>query len=102
MATPTFENVDMSKVPEKRRRILEGSRGDVIPFDSNGVINFIMEESTNLGIAMKNFDVFYESMEVVDRGTKLKMKDHMGSTIVVNLENYVQNQIRNYVWDNLL
>lgn len=95
--------VDMNNVPANRKEILEGSAGAAIPFDSNGVINFIMAESGNLAIAMNNFDVFYESMEVKKSITgrmAVHMKDKFGSTIVVPLEKYVTNQLGDYIWNN--
>lgn len=101
-AVPTFESVDMTKVPQNRKEILEGSKSDLIPFDSQGVINFIMEESSNLAIAMNNFDVFYESMNVVKEvGGRMSvhMKDKFGSTIVIPLEKYVTNQLTDYIWN---
>lgn len=94
-----FETIDMSKVPSNRKEILEGSKGAVIPFDANGVINFIMQESSNVAIALNNFDVFYESMEVVGHGSRLRMTDKFGSTMEINLEKFVRNQIMNYVSD---
>lgn len=97
----TFDSVDMKKVTNaNRREILEGSRGAAIPFDSNGVINFIMQESSNVAIALNNFDVFYESMELNRDGTRLKMIDNFGSTIVIPLEKYVHNQIMDYIDKN--
>lgn len=94
---PTFESVDMTKVSDNRKEILEGSRGNIIPFDTNGVINFIMQESANLKAILNNFDVFYESIELTDKGRNVRMVDKSGSTIVVNVENFVRNQIRDYV-----
>lgn len=105
VATPTFESVDMSKVSDNRREILEGSKGDAIPFDSTGVINFIVEESGNLAIAMKTFDVFYESMEITRTPSgqpAVQMRDKFGSTIVIPLEKYVSNQIMDHVWNNMV
>lgn len=96
-AVPTFESIDMSKVSDNRREILEGSKSALIPFDSKGVINFIMQESSNIAIAMNNFDIFYESMEVISNGTRLRMMDKFGSTYVIPLEKFVTNQIMDYV-----
>lgn len=104
VATPTIESVDMTKVPANRKEILEGSRSDLIPFDSQGVINFIMEESSNLALAMNNFDVFYESMELTKNAAgavSVKMQDKFGSTIVIPVERYVTNQLTDYVWDKM-
>lgn len=94
---PTFESVDVSSLSPNRREIFNGSKGNVIPFDTSGVINFIMQESTNLAIVMNNFDVFYESIEVSNDGRKLQMVDKSGNVIVTNLESFVRNQIMDYV-----
>lgn len=98
--TPAFESVDMSKLSPNRKEIFEGSRGATIPFDNKGVINFITQESSNVAIALNNFDVFYESMELNRDKTRLTMTDHFGSTIVIPLEKYVQNQIMDYISNN--
>lgn len=92
-----FETIDMSKVPLNRQEIINGSKGAAIPFDTTGVINFIMQESSNVAIALNNFDVFYESIELTRGGDRLKMTDKFGSTIVIPLEKYVKNQIMDYV-----
>lgn len=92
-----FESIDFSKVSENRKEILEGSKPATIPFDNKGVIDFICHESTNIGLAMNNFDVFYESMELNKDGTRLSMKDKFGSTIIIPLEKFVTNQIMDYI-----
>lgn len=101
---PTMESLNMMNIPARRKEILEGSKSDLIPFDNKGVINFIMEESSNLALAMNNFDVFYESMEVIKEAggrISVRMKDKFGSTISIPLERYVTNQLTDYVWNNM-
>lgn len=95
-----FESIDMNKVPANRKEIIAGSKGATIPFDTNGVINFIMQESSNVAIALNNFDVFYESMELSPGGDRLHMTDKFGSTIIIPIEKFVRNQIMDYVTKN--
>lgn len=92
-----LEAADLTKMSPNRRELLEGSFGEVIPFDQDGVIKFIMAESSNVAVFMNNFDVFYESMSLNESATRLTMKDHSGNTYQVNLEKYVTNQIADYV-----
>lgn len=92
-----FETIDMTKVSENRREILEGSKPATIPFDNKGVIDFICQESSNIKLAMSNFDIFYETMELNRDKTRLTMRDKFGSTLVVPLEKFVSNQIMDYI-----
>ena len=93
----SFESIDMSKVSANRKEILEGSKGATIPFDNEGVVKFIMQESSNVAIALNNFDVFYESIELNATKDRLRMVDKFGSTIIIPIEKYVRNQIMDYV-----
>lgn len=93
----SFESIDMNRMSPNRREILEGSKPATIPFNNKGVIDFIMQESSNVAIAMNNFDIFYESMELNQSGTRLRMTDKFGSTIVIPIEKFVRNQIMNYI-----
>lgn len=78
----------------ERERINE--HGIVIPITNDQVVSFVKEESANLNIALNTFDVFYESMSVVDHGRNLRMVDRAGNTLIINLEGYVQNEIMDY------
>lgn len=69
----------------------------VIPFNSQEVFNFIQHESGNIKYINDLFDFAYNSISVNEAGTKVSLTDtETGSIMVINLENYVHDQIMDY------
>ena len=79
---------------DEERRINEN--GMMFPITNQSVIDYIKQESSNVLVAMNNFDVLYESMQLIDKGRNLQMVDRAGNVLIVNLESYVQDEIMDY------
>ena len=63
----------------------------VTPIYNEQVLSYIKSESANIKSVLEQFDVFYESMAL--NGNSVTMRTKAGDTFVVNLEQYIQNEI---------
>ena len=72
------------------------NEGTVIPFTHKDVTNFIMDESSNFKYIKENFDFIYDSIRLNEDGKQVILNTKEGSTLVVNLEKHIQNEIMNY------
>ena len=81
---------------EKRKAYSKNESGLLIPITNDSVMSYIMEESANIKSIMNSFDTLYESMQLIDNGTKVQLVDHSGAILVINLETKIQNDIYSY------
>lgn len=75
--------------------IPEDDKGRLIPFNTESVLNYIKTESANINLIKEKFDLFYDDIEVINRGTQVKLTDRAGGIFVVNLESYIHDEIMN-------
>ena len=73
--------------------------GIVIPIVNQQVVDYIKQESTNVKDILNNFDTLYESAIIVNDGKKVQLTLPGGDKILVNLEQYIADEIRNYCWN---
>lgn len=73
-------------------------KGMIIPITNESVRNYIMAESANLQTIINNFDSLYESIQVIDKGRNVQLVTANYDTLIVPLENYVQDEIMNYCY----
>lgn len=69
--------------------------GRLIPITNQSVIDYIKTESCNFKQIKESFDLLYDDIELVNGGSQVKLTDKAGSIFVVNLENYIHNEIIN-------
>ena len=69
--------------------------GMIIPVTNDRVIDYIKQESTNVKNIMEQFELMYDDIELIRNNTQVKLTNHDGSIYVVNLEQYIQNEIQN-------
>jgi hypothetical protein len=79
--------------------IEENDKGLIIPITNEQVINYIKSQSNNIKSMMESFDIFYDNMELIQGQSQLKLTDKAGGIFVVNLENYIHNEIMNYCYN---
>ena len=72
-----------------------------VPFDNEAVRKYIMEESMNLKSIKDSFDIFYDSIRLLNNG-KVQMQDKCGSTLIINLESYIQKEIMDYANNSII
>ena len=73
--------------------------GIVIPIVNQQVVDYIKQESANVKDILNNFDALYESAIIVNDGKKVQLTLPGGDKILVNLEQYIADEIRNYCWN---
>ena len=72
----------------------ENDPGMVIPVTNKNVIDYIKQESTNYKNVLESFELMYDSIEVLNNNSQVKLTDKTGNIFVVNLESYIQHEIQ--------
>ena len=68
----------------------------VIPITDNKVVRYLQSESANLKFVRECFDFMYSGIQVNESGTRVMLTTNAGETIVVNMENYIHNELMHY------
>ena len=68
----------------------------IIPITNQSVIDYIKSESANLKFLEESFDFMYNTVQVNEATSQVILTCDTGDTIVVNLERYINDEIRNY------
>lgn len=68
----------------------------IIPITNQSVIDYIKSESANLKFLEESFDFMYNTVKVNEATSQVILTCDTGDTIVVNLERYINDEIRNY------
>lgn len=88
------ENARMVSCNEDCKLYLDGNdKGIIIPITNKSVINYIQSESANFKAIKESFDLLYDNIELINNGSKVQLTDRAGSIYVVNLENYIHDEI---------
>ena len=74
--------------------------GIVIPIMNQQVVSYIKEESANVKDIINTFDTLYESAIICNGGKNVQLNLRDGNRILVNLEQYIQDEIMNYCYTN--
>ena len=74
--------------------------GILIPIVNQQVVDYIKEESTNVKNILSTFDTLYESAVIVNGGKQVQLQLNGGNKILVNLEQYIEDEILNYCMNN--
>ena len=103
---PSHKRAYMDKIVNVNESVILGEsnklhmekndKGIFVPINNKSVIDYIKHESTNLKSVLESFDMLYESIQILEGGNKVQLTDKCGSTFVINLEQYLQNEIMNY------
>lgn len=96
IVTPTITN-EKKKINESAI-ITESAAmyGNVIPILNSQVTSYIKEESANIKSILNTFDTLYETAMICDNGRRVELKLKDGDRILVNLEQYISDEIMNY------
>lgn len=76
----------------------ESDSGIFVPITNQSVIDYVKTESANINVIKESLDFLYENISIVDNGQRVLMSDNSGNTLVINLENYITNEIMNYCY----
>lgn len=75
------------------------NEGVVIPVMNQQVVDYIKQESANVKSILGTFDTLYESAIICNGGKNVQLTLRDGNRILVNLEQYIQNEIMDYCWN---
>ena len=70
--------------------------GVLLPVTTADMRQFIKEESANIHKIIESFDMFFDSMTLIENGRSVQMVTKEGDVMIVSLENYVTDQILGY------
>lgn len=68
----------------------------IIPVTNDKVISFLQNQSQNLKFVRECFDFVYNDIRINESGTKVVLTTKDGDTMVINMENYIHNELMNY------
>lgn len=70
--------------------------GILIPVTTSDIRDLIKHESGNIHRIIESFDVFFDSMSLIENGRSVQLVTKEGDVMIVALENYVTDQIMGY------
>lgn len=68
-------------------------KGRLIPITNESVLDYIKTESCNFKQIKESFDLLYDDIKLINGKSQVQLTDRAGSIFVVNLENYIHNEI---------
>lgn len=95
------ESAVIGEDPINEMNDVTGQQSMLIPITNPDVMKFIMQESSNLKFVKECFDFAYNGITVNENGSKVFLTTNNGDTLVINLENYIHNELMNYSADKL-
>lgn len=80
------------------KRALEAmnKNGQLIPITNDAVLSYLKTESASIKSLINQIDFMYESTQLVNRGSQVRLVAKNGDIFVVNLEAHISNEIQNY------
>lgn len=99
---PSHPNAYMTKLLSETTNVLGDKEMQtthesmIIPITNDKVIDFIKSSSKNLKFVQECFDFAYDRVEVDRNKSNVVLTTKEGDIMVVNLENYIHNELMNY------
>lgn len=93
-AIPLIAPSDRPTLIGKQEAVTES--GIIIPVTNEDVIKFIEAESSNLKFVRECFDYAYNQITINEDGTKVLLTTNLGDKLVINIENFIHNELMNY------
>ncbi len=75
--------------------------GSLIPITNDAVLSYLKTESASIKSLINQIDFMYESTELINRGSQVRLIAKNGDIFVVNLEAHISNEIQNYCLSRL-
>lgn len=79
----------------------ENEKGILIPITNDSVISYIQNESANMKLFKEFFDLNYNNMSLINGNSQVQLVDNAGGIFIMNLENYIHDEIINSCVNNL-
>lgn len=98
---PSHDKAYTHKIVEESATVIDGSnlylnnndKGILIPITNESVLNYIKTESCNFKQIKESFDLLYDDIKLINGKSQVQLTDRAGSIFVINLENYIHNEI---------
>ena len=88
----------------KQYELTNGKRalteGVLIPIVNQQVVDYVKHESANIKSVLNTFETLYESAIIVNGGKQVQLSLASGDKMVINLEQYIADEIMNYCYKN--
>ena len=104
-----YENASPIATPKKNSiteatALLEGQNlecnSNIIPITNKDVVSFLQCQSNNLKFVKECFDFVYSGIQLNENNSKVILTEkETGNTIVINMEDYVHNELMTYASD---
>lgn len=85
-----------SSFVKESSNILVTEGGIITPLTQGKIIEYVKEESNNLKQVIDTLELVYETVKLNDTLNQVILKHVNGDSFVVNLENYIKDDIMNY------
>lgn len=70
--------------------------GILLPVTTDDIRNYIKEESQDVHKIIESFDVFFNSLTLIEGGTSVQMVTKEGDIMIVPLSGYIQDEMMRY------
>ena len=100
-----YENANIAEKKSLNESVLlEGQNlectSNVIPITNKDVVSFLQCQSNNLKFVKECFDFVYSGIQLNENNSKVILTEkETGNTIVINMEDYVHNELMTYASD---
>lgn len=90
---------ESANINENNDLFANNGKGVIIPITNQEIVNYIKTESANIKTIINNFDTLFESIQLINNNKSVQLIDRASNVLIVPLENYIGDEIRNYCSD---
>lgn len=90
------ESNNMSGMGENKTVYSENWKGELIPVSEQQVIDYVKQESTNLKLFGKSFELANNPISIVENCTQVQVITNDGCVARISIEDYIKNEFMDY------
>ena len=84
---------ESASVNENNMYLDDNDPGRLIPITDQSVLDYIKTESCTFKQIKESFDLLYDDIKLINGRSQVQLTDKAGGIFVINLENYIHNEI---------
>ena len=84
---------ESASVNENNMYLDDNDPGRLIPITNQSVLDYIKTESCTFKQIKESFDLLYDDIKLINGRSQVQLTDKSGGIFVINLENYIHNEI---------
>lgn len=84
---------ESASVNENNMYLDDNDLGRLIPITNQSVLDYIKTESCTFKQIKESFDLLYDDIKLINGRSQVQLTDKAGGIFVINLENYIHNEI---------